>query len=146
MVNWIGFWTTLIGLLMFQLSGGHEFQPRERIIVSQAPWIVTPSQDVRMTKQRPKLVQEPGPQLSGDFALTPTNTVFVPLFPERHTAYVAGSAVNLRVGPGTEHAVIETLLEGVQAEVITTDSGWSQIHVAEIGETGWMASRFLSEG
>lgn len=56
---------------------------------------------------------------------------------------VAGSRVNMRAGPGTEHGVVTVLSRGARAEVIEEDGGWARVR-ADDGTTGWMAARLLS--
>lgn len=59
--------------------------------------------------------------------------------------YVSASAVNLRAGPSTRNGIVDRLTRGT-AVLITGDTGtgWSQIKVADSGQRGFMASRFLS--
>lgn len=59
---------------------------------------------------------------------------------------VAGSRVNMRSGPGTNYAVLDTLDGGTAAEVLEVDaSGWARIRLQDSGQIGWMAERLLSE-
>lgn len=58
---------------------------------------------------------------------------------------VAGSRVNMRSGPGTNHGVLDTLGQGTEAEVLELSSnGWARIRVLETGQIGWMAERLLT--
>ncbi|SEN69222.1 SH3 domain-containing protein [Loktanella fryxellensis] len=58
---------------------------------------------------------------------------------------VAGRAVNMREGPDTSFAVIDTLPQGTQAEIIASDdSGWVQVQIPATGQTGWIAERLLT--
>lgn len=60
--------------------------------------------------------------------------------------FVAGSRVNMRSGPGTNYAVLDTLDGGTAAEVLEVDaSGWARIRLQDTGTIGWMAERLLSE-
>lgn len=60
---------------------------------------------------------------------------------------VAGRAVNMREGPSTSFAVIDTLPQGTQTEIIDSDgTGWVRIRVVETGQMGWMAERLLTNG
>ena len=60
--------------------------------------------------------------------------------------YVSGARVNMRTGPGTNFAVLDTLDGGTEAEVLEVDdAGWARIHIAETGAIGWMAERLLSK-
>ena len=59
---------------------------------------------------------------------------------------VAGSRVNMRSGPGTNYAVLDTLDGGTEAEVLEVDAtGWARIRLQDTGTIGWMAERLLSE-
>ncbi len=56
---------------------------------------------------------------------------------------VAGSAVNMRDGPGMGYVVIETLPADTEAEVIETENGWVYVRLMN-GTTGWVAARLLT--
>ena len=59
---------------------------------------------------------------------------------------VSGSRVNMRSGPGTDYAVLDTLPGGTAAEVIEVDAtGWARIRIQDTGTIGWMAERLLTE-
>ncbi len=59
--------------------------------------------------------------------------------------YVTGSRVNLRAGPGTNSAVVTSLVRGSAAEAIGVETdGWQMIRDAETGIEGYMATRFLA--
>ena len=58
---------------------------------------------------------------------------------------VTGDRVNVRQGAGTEHGVVGKANRGDEAEVITVDGDWAQVHLISTGETGWMASWLLTE-
>lgn len=57
---------------------------------------------------------------------------------------VAGSAVNMRDGPGMGYVVIETLPADTEAEVIETENGWVYVRLMN-GTTGWVAARLLTD-
>ena len=58
---------------------------------------------------------------------------------------VTGSTVNLRSGPSTDTAILDSLPRGTQAEILATlADGWAQIRVIETGTEGYMADRFLA--
>jgi len=60
---------------------------------------------------------------------------------------VAGTRVNMRQGPGTNFAVMDTLDGGTEVEVLeVSDNGWARLRIAETGEIGWMAERLLTDG
>jgi len=159
--------------VFYEMSGGAEFAPRERVVVSQAPFAqanrnVTyraPAAPIaRQAKIVPVATQTLEPVvIQASFAPPPSTTTVpdvvevavVPVAPDEskveETAailrYVAGSRVNMRMGPGTTHAILDTLPEGTVAELLTTNGdGWAQIRLLESGQIGWMAERLLSEG
>lgn len=57
---------------------------------------------------------------------------------------VAGSRVNMRAGPGTQHGVVAVLSRGARTEVLEEDGGWARVR-AEDGSTGWMSARLLAD-
>ncbi|EAR49805.1 hypothetical protein OG2516_08623 [Oceanicola granulosus HTCC2516] len=63
----------------------------------------------------------------------------------RNVVAVAGSRVNMRTGPGTEHSVVVTLPRGTEATVLETRDGWVHLDVTSTGQSGWMAA-YLVEG
>ncbi|WP_162617681.1 SH3 domain-containing protein [Yoonia maritima] len=58
---------------------------------------------------------------------------------------VTGDSVNVRQGAGTQHSVVGKANRGDEAEVLTVDGDWAQVHLISTGETGWMASWLLTE-
>lgn len=57
---------------------------------------------------------------------------------------VSGSRVNMRSGPSTSNAVVDSLPGGTLAETIGDEvDGWVQIRDIASGQTGYMAARFL---
>lgn len=57
---------------------------------------------------------------------------------------VSGSRVNMRSGPSTSNAVVDSLPGGTLAEMIGDEvDGWVQIRDIASGQTGYMAARFL---
>ena len=60
---------------------------------------------------------------------------------------VAARAVNMREGPDTSYAVLDTLPQGTQTEVVESDgTGWVRVRVVGTGQMGWMAERLLTNG
>lgn len=58
--------------------------------------------------------------------------------------YVTGSRVNVRSGPSTRYGVIGSVTLGEAVELVTLEgSSWARIRLSD-GQTGFMASRFLS--
>lgn len=61
------------------------------------------------------------------------------------TVYVTGSTVNMRSGPTTADAVVGAVGYGAVMQLIEElGNGWSHIRDLTTGQTGYMASRFLS--
>ena len=61
------------------------------------------------------------------------------------TVYVTGSTVNMRSGPTTADAVVAAVGNGAVMQLIEElGNGWSHIRDLTTGQTGYMASRFLS--
>ena len=57
---------------------------------------------------------------------------------------VAGSRVNMRVGPSTDFDVITTLDDGTEMEVLEVNvDGWANVIIIDSGVEGWMAERLL---
>lgn len=57
---------------------------------------------------------------------------------------VSGSRVNMRSGPSTSNAVVDSLPGGTLTEMIGDEAnGWVQIRDIASGQTGYMAARFL---
>lgn len=56
---------------------------------------------------------------------------------------VSGSRVNLRSGPSSRTAVLATLDQGTEAQVIAFEGNWARLSVNETGDEGYMARRFL---
>jgi PKD repeat protein len=73
---------------------------------------------------------------------TPTETPIPTPTPGPATA-TANTAVNVRLGPGTDYAVIGTLLAGQSAGItgVSPDGAWWQISFA--GGPGWVSSFFV---
>ena len=153
--------------VFYEMSGGSEFAPRERVVVSQAPFGQAPSQTntgdqpANTTQVVTASFQPIETETLVPVATTPILEEPVPaalieqpvatpvLEPEIavELRFVAGNRVNLRQGPGTNHQVLDTLARGTEAELIAVnDDGWAQIRLIESGKTGWMAARLLSDG
>lgn len=65
--------------------------------------------------------------------------------PELAIVYVSGSMVNMRSGPTTSDAVVGAVGYGASIELIEDlGNGWSHIRDIATGQTGYMASRFLT--
>ncbi len=66
--------------------------------------------------------------------------------PELDIREVAGSRVNMRMGPGIGFDVITTLDSGTKLEVLEVDAdGWANVSTVDRGIEGWMAERLLTD-
>ncbi|MGR1583453.1 SH3 domain-containing protein [Thalassobius sp. S69A] len=59
---------------------------------------------------------------------------------------VAGSRVNMRMGPATSYNIVLRLTRGTRVQVLQEPgNGWVKLRVEENGRVGWMASRLLTK-
>lgn len=68
--------------------------------------------------------------------------------PEGRLFYIAAQSVNVREGPGKDHAVIDRLPRGEAVLVLVEGEGpdgWSLIRIEGDGIEGYVASRLLTE-
>ena len=56
---------------------------------------------------------------------------------------VVATRLNVRAGPGAEHAVVGKLARGEQVRVLEESSGWKRIRPDAGGLEGWVAGEFL---
>ncbi len=134
--------------VFFEVSGGTDFAPRERVVMSQAPFTQntrSKSETVRMQDTPVVISAKYEPVVTQPLATTepalPAPAVIIDL------RFVDANRVNLREGPSITDPVIDTITRGIAAEVIImNDDGWAQIRLTESGQMGWMATRLLSEG
>ena len=163
-----------LGLAFYELSGGTDFVPQERIVTAKAP-IAAQSAADQMTNvavsrsnaaslialnptvttvslETTTPIAEPAVAASPTIAATTTE---VPITEAAVTQIasaadiraVAGSRVNMRQGPGTSFGVIDTLDGGTRTEVLEVNAdGWARIEVVNTGQVGWMAARLLTDG
>ncbi len=60
--------------------------------------------------------------------------------------FVTGATVNVRAGPGTEHAVLDKLSRGDAATLVSLDgTGWAKIRIEGDGIEGFVSTDFLSQ-
>lgn len=100
-----------------------------------------------------------GPLPAGQVVITPAAAVAEPIAapveeevvteaaaPAADLRSVAGDWVNMRSGPSTDFAVLDTLPRGTEAEVLEVDAdGWARIRLMSNGVEGWMAERLLTD-
>lgn len=157
---------TATSLIMFwvfyEMSGGADFEPRQRVVETAAPFEVAQAPDpapapaepattpvvtnVALTSATtPAPVVAPAP-VAITLPVAEPEPVAAPE-PEVTLVYVSGNRVNLRRGPGTNHPVVDTVPQGTEAELIASnDIGWARIRLTETGQIGWMSERLLADG
>ena len=158
-----------LGVAFYEMSGGSEFVPEERIALAKAeisePASTTQTANVAVSRNNAASLIALNPavttvSLDTTAVVTPAIVeVAVPIIEEPveeivavaaaplDIRAVAGSRVNMRQGPGTNFSVLDTLDGGTQAEVLEVNSdGWARVQVLNTGQTGWMAERLLTGG
>ncbi|MEM8849388.1 MAG: SH3 domain-containing protein [Pseudomonadota bacterium] len=79
-----------------------------------------------------------------DVAPAPEPAAAAPPDTEGDLLRVTGTVVNMRAGPSTGNAVVDSLPRGTITEALgAPENGWQQIRDIATGQTGWMAARFL---
>jgi uncharacterized protein YgiM (DUF1202 family) len=152
----------LMGWVYYEMSGGADFVPTERqvaVVELEAPEIVTRADTTSLmsvsssnTVAQPEVSDEEilraVAQAVALDAVEPDVIAVVEAVvePKLDIREVAGSRVNLRMGPGTGFDVITTLDGGTKIEVLTVDEdGWANVSTVDRGMEGWMAERLLSD-
>lgn len=59
------------------------------------------------------------------------------------TKYINISSLNVRSGPGTNHAVLTSVTQGQAVTITELSDSWSKVNVN--GKTGWVSSKYLSD-
>jgi len=62
---------------------------------------------------------------------------------DTHNFEVTADALELRAGPGTEHAIVERLAHGSVVTAVDT-AGWTPVVTQPDGRSGWVATRYLA--
>lgn len=156
----------------YELSGGADFTPPARdAVVAEAPVakpaVAKTEQPILVTQgvttvQMPAVFQPTAVAVKAAYTVIPAPEApakidDVTLVAETEMTkvddlfgdmrIVSGDWVNMRNGPSTNDAVLDTLPRGTKAEVITLNGdGWAQIRLRDNGQVGWMAARLLSDG
>lgn len=63
--------------------------------------------------------------------------------PYASVVWTQGGALNMRKGPGLQHAVLDRCQKGDWVQVIAHAGGWSNVRLAS-GQEGWVDSRYLT--
>lgn len=165
---WLSF--AFMGWAYYEISGGADFQPQERDAKADAPTeeaepsviatradtsalsAITPSDGDAAPSVTSAAYTSPQPQPAAalDVASWPQDNADrkdpapAPA-PPPDLRTVAGSFVNMRLGPGTGHGVVATLPRGTEVEVREVLQGWARLEVVQTGQRGWMAVRLLTD-
>lgn len=159
---WLTF--AFLGWGYFEMSGGTDFEPEETPILIAAE--TAPVAEIVTRASSPALLavpasNVPAPRTQADaeivqavaaaIALNAVEDaevvqVAAPVAPPLDIRQVAGSRVNMRVGPSTDFEVITTLDGGTQLEVLDINAAdWAHVRTVDTGVEGWMAQRLLTE-
>lgn len=65
-----------------------------------------------------------------------------PFYLDVQVAETPDGFVNLRAGPGTEHAVLQRLYPGQRLRLLQDGAPWAEVQLTD-GTTGWAASRYF---
>ncbi|MCP1167027.1 SH3 domain-containing protein [Limimaricola litoreus] len=161
----IGATFLLLGVGYYEMSGGAEFQPQTMIGAVQAS---TPSAEtvarhdiersesgipVTAMREFPENVElisasfmprAPEPAVTQETATSAVAVAVADAAASLELRQISGDWVNMRQGPGTGHAVLDTLPRGTKAKLIESAGGWAKIEITSTGVTGWMSERLLA--
>ncbi len=155
---WISF--VFMGWGYYEMSGGADFVPVEReiaVVDVQAPEIVARADTTTLLSVSTSNVAQQVPVADITLAvaevvtpetveIAPIEVVIEVVEPKLDIREVAGSRVNMRMGPGTGFDVITTLDGGTKLEVLEVDAdGWANVATVDRGIEGWMAERLLTD-
>ncbi|SEW46495.1 SH3 domain-containing protein [Cognatiyoonia koreensis] len=156
----------ILGLAFYELSGGSDFVPESRItqvataeVIEEAPAPeVTRASNATLVNVAAEPEPTPVPEaeilqavaevVEEEAEPAPAPVEIAVTEPEPLDLRLVGSSrVNMRAGPGTTYAVLDTLDGGTQTEVIEVNAdGWARVRISDTGQIGWMAERLLSDG
>ncbi|MGJ8610116.1 MAG: SH3 domain-containing protein [Octadecabacter sp.] len=152
---WLTF--AFMGWGYYEMSGGAEFVPEDQLtaaveVEGDAPEIVarantTTLMSISTSNVTPQTDVNVVDAVANTTALDTAEVVEVaaPIL-ARDIREVAGSRVNMRMGPGTGFDVITTLESGTKLEVLSVDAaGWANVSIIDSGTNGWMAERLLTD-
>ncbi|PVA06398.1 SH3 domain-containing protein [Thalassorhabdomicrobium marinisediminis] len=158
-------WLTFgfMGWAFYEASGGADFVPEQRRVADaeiqqEAPEMVTRADTTTLLSVSASniVASPPAPDATQIAAVaqkpaTPADAMVVKAAapaaaPQIDLREVAGSRVNMRIGPGTNHDVITTLDGGTELEVLEVNAdGWANVTTTDHVYEGWMAARLLSD-
>ena len=118
-------------------------EPTVRSVETAAPQ--TPTVTLASLESSPELFETSVIQLSAAPETAPAPQVIETPEP-LDIRQVAGTRVNVRVGPGTGYNVLTSLPQGTAVEIIDADgAGWVKLRTVEDELVGWMAEYLLTE-
>lgn len=161
-------WLTFgfMGWAYYEMSGGAEFEAQERLVAEAEivePAVQAPQEDIVARAETTTLMSistsNVTPQPDAEAVVVqavaevvapiedPVVEIVAPVVePVIDLRNVAGSRVNMRMGPSTDYDVITTLDGGTEIEVLQVNAdGWANVMVVNSGIEGWMAERLLSD-
>lgn len=151
----------VLGWAFYELSGGADFAPPEVVPVPRIAHVepdplpgamsATPAPEVApaaLEAAPGTLVVTAASEFEPDMrpAVAPPDPEPVAEAapePAAEVREVVGSRVNMRGGPGTDHAVVTVLNRGEPTEIVEIDGRWARIRSGEA--EGWMALSMLSD-
>ena len=139
-----------LGWAFYEMSGGAGFAPPEAVpaprVVAVEPAgarMLIGSAEASPAAAAPRgLTVVTGPSEFGLGARPARPSPEAAPAAERRT--VAGSRVNMRAGPGTDHGVVAVLSRGETTEILALEGGWARVRAGD-GREGWMALSLLAE-
>lgn len=149
----------ILGLVFYELSGGSDFVPESQLEQTAEAETITEETSPEVTRTNASTLVNVAPetqtapvaeiiQVAAEVVeeLPVTEPVVAEAAP-LDLRLVDSTRVNMRAGPGTNYAVLDTLNGGTETEVINVNAdGWAEIRVTATGQTGWMAERLLTDG
>ena len=142
----------LLGFGFYELSGGADFEPEvrplETAVISTKSIEVVPFDEPVVSRAPVEVaapVIEPVVEPEVVQASLEVAPIVAEIVVERDLREVSGKRVNMRSGPSTNDAVLDTLVRGTQIEVLDVNAdGWARLRVLDTDQIGWMAERFLA--
>lgn len=98
---------------------------------------------VSTTKRKSPYSSSKKPAAKKSSSVTSTHLYTAPKTQVSATVYVISEILNLRDGPGTEYAVIETLDKGDEMVILDHDGDWAQVIVDISKNVGYVKSIFV---
>ncbi|MDA9208018.1 SH3 domain-containing protein [Octadecabacter sp.] len=158
---WLTF--AFMGWGYYEMSGGDEFVPVQEPVLAAAeiepvenlvtrastPTLLSVSSSNVSTSQPAEAAIIPAAAQAVQLEDTEVETIVEVAAPIEAAPLdirqVAGSRVNMRMGPSTDFDVITTLNSGAEMEVLEVNAdGWARVSTVDRGIEGWMAERLLT--